>query len=86
MLTVALFGPIVLCMAQNGTPPVEPLFLTVQVVAKQLGLSVWSVYTLLDEGKLEGVYQGRRRYVVPASVPAYVASLSPTPDADAASA
>ena len=83
---MALFGPMMLGMAQNGTPTVEPIFLTVQVVAKQLGLSVWSVYDLLDKGKLEGVYQGRRRYVVPESVPAYVASLSPVPDAEPDSA
>jgi excisionase family DNA binding protein len=71
-------------MAQNGTPPADPLFLTVQQVATQLSLSVWAIYTLLDQGKLEGVYQGRRRYVIPESVDAYVDSLSSTPSAESA--
>jgi excisionase family DNA binding protein len=68
----------------NASAHIEPLFLTVRQAATKLGISTYTVYKMLDAGTLDGVYQGARRYVVAASIPAYIASLSSTPPAESA--
>ena len=68
----------------DAVAAVEPVFLTVQQAALKLSLSTFSIYKMLDDGRLDGVYQGARRYVVAESVPKYVASLSSTPPAESA--
>lgn len=77
-LLLAHFGCLLLDMADSTTTP-EAAFLTVKQAADRLAVSIWTVYTLLDSGELAGVYQGRRRYVTPAAIDAYIASLRPTP-------
>lgn len=59
----------------------EPLLITVQAAADKLSLTPWSVYKLLDEGAIEGKYQGRRRYVLVSSLTEYVDKLSNVPAA-----
>jgi hypothetical protein len=63
------------------TPDVEPALLPIKHAATILGLSAWTTYKLCDQGRLESVYQGARRYVVAASIPTYIDSLSSTPSA-----
>lgn len=64
-------------MAEN--PPLDsPALLTVKQAADQLSLSIWTVYSLLDDGSLRGVYQGRRRYIPTDAIGEYVESLSAT--------
>lgn len=58
----------------------EPILITVQAAAAKLSLTPWSVYKLLDDAALEGKYQGRRRYVLVASLKKYVKSLSDMPE------
>ena len=64
-------------MAEN-TPLDPPALLTVKQAADQLSLSIWTVYSLLDDGSLRGVYQGRRRYIPVDAIGEYVESLSAT--------
>lgn len=59
----------------------EPDLITVKAAADRLSLTPWSVYKLLDEAKLQGKYQGRRRYVLTASLKKYVKDLSDMPAA-----
>lgn len=80
---MADFGCLMLAMAENTTAP-EAAFLTVKQTADRLAVSIWTVYTLLDDGSLGGVYQGRRRYVTPAAIDAYITSLSATPESASA--
>jgi hypothetical protein len=56
--------------------------MTVQEAAQALSLTPWSVYKLLDNPNvtLASVYQGRRRYVLVASLDEYVAGLPTQPD------
>lgn len=61
-------------------PENDPLLITVKAAAESLSLTPWSVYKLLDEGVIEGKYQGRRRYVLVASMRDYVAGLSGLPE------
>lgn len=56
-----------------------PLLITVKAAAEKLSLTPWSVYRLLDQGLIESVYQGRRRYVVVGSLAEYVAGLPTAP-------
>ena len=53
---------------------------TIREAAELLRLTTWSVYKLCDDGSLEAVYQGRRRYVTADGLAAYVASLPNTPE------
>lgn len=53
---------------------------SVKEAAQILCVSPWTVYELMDQGRLAGVYQGRRRYVTDAAIKAYVASLSNVPE------
>ena len=62
---------------------VDPLLITVKAAAEQLSLTPWSVYRLLDEQKVESVYQGRRRYVVMDSLRDYVETLPTEKPAEA---
>lgn len=57
----------------------EALLITVKAAADKLSLTPWSVYKLLDEGVLQGRYQGRRRYVLVSSLTEYVDNLSEVP-------
>jgi hypothetical protein len=62
----------------------DPLLLSVKDAAVLLGnLTPWSVYKLLDENAMESVYQGRRRYVVFASLTEYVKNLPTEAPAEA---
>lgn len=56
-----------------------PLLIPVKVAAEQLSITPWSVYRLLDQGAIESKYQGRRRYVVVASLNEYVENLPTEP-------
>lgn len=70
-------------MPQNTTTktPRGPLLYTCKDAAAMLGnLNVATVYAMCDQKILDSRYQGRRRYVTAASLDAYVASLSDTPD------
>lgn len=53
----------------------DPITVTVKGAAQMLGLSNWSVYKLLDQGKVESRYKGTRRLVVVESLREYVAGL-----------
>jgi excisionase family DNA binding protein len=66
-------------MPQNATTSTGPLLLSIEKAAEALSLSKWMVYRLADSGDLESVYQGRRRYIVAASLAAYVEGLPTTP-------
>lgn len=57
----------------------ERLLIPVKEAANRLSVTPWSVYKLLDEGVIEGRYQGRRRYVVVESMREYVANLPTEP-------
>lgn len=57
----------------------DPLLITVKAAAERLSLTPWSVYRLLDDQKIQSVYQGRRRYVVMESLREYAESLPTTP-------
>lgn len=58
----------------------EPIFVSVKKAAQMLDLVPWSVYKLCNEGKLEAVYQGRRRSIFLSSVREYAKSLPETPE------
>lgn len=63
----------------------EPLLISVKAAADKLSITPWSVYRLLDSREIESVYQGRRRYVVVASLTDYVANLPTEAPVEAAS-
>lgn len=70
----------------STTEAIEPIFVSVKDAARILAISPWSCYQLLDAGKIEDRYQGRRRLVVLASLRAYAAGLpseAPTSEASA---
>ncbi len=51
------------------------LLISVKEAARRLSLTPWSVYKLADDQQIKSVYQGRRRYVVAASLNEYIESL-----------
>lgn len=53
----------------------QQLLIPVKEAAQRISLTPWSTYKLCDDGVLESVYQGRRRYVVVESLNAYVEGL-----------
>lgn len=53
----------------------EQLLISVKEAADRLSLTPWSMYRLLDAKEIEDVYQGRRRYVLVASLREYVDGL-----------
>ena len=53
----------------------DPIFVSVKDAARLLGLSTWVCYKLLDEGRIESRYEGRRRLVSVESLREYAASL-----------
>lgn len=57
------------------------LLIPVKEAADRLSVTPWSVYKLLDDKAIEGRYQGRRRYVLVASLEEYVQNLSQEPAA-----
>ena len=59
----------------STTGSLEPIFVSVKDAARMLAISPWSCYQLLDAGKIEDRYQGRRRLVVLASLKAYAEGL-----------
>lgn len=59
----------------------DRLLIPVKEAADRLSVTPWSVYKMLDDKVLEGRYQGRRRYVVVASLMEYVANLPTEPAA-----
>ncbi len=59
----------------------DRLLIPVKEAADQLSVTPWSVYKLLDDKVIEGRYQGRRRYVLVASLREYVANLPTEPAA-----
>lgn len=58
-----------------STEQIAPISVTVKQAAEITGLSEWSIYSLLNEGRVEGRYQGRRRLVLYRSLRAYVEGL-----------
>lgn len=61
-------------MAVDNT--VSPIFVSVKDAARMLAISPWSCYQLLNEGKVESRYHGRRRLVLVTSLREYAAALS----------
>ena len=62
--------------ADTGTAEnLAPIFVSVKDAAALLGISPWSMYQLLDDGKVESRYQGRRRLVVLTSLREHAANL-----------
>lgn len=61
---------------------IEPIFVSVKEAARALSVSPWVCYQLLDEGKIDSRYQGRRRLVAVKSLREYAANL-PTVKASA---
>lgn len=59
----------------------SPLLYSISEAADLLSVSRYTIYDLLDSGTLDGVYQGRRRYVTAVGLRQYVAGLSSTPEA-----
>lgn len=59
----------------------DRLLIPVKEAADRLSVTPWSVYKMLDDKVIEGRYQGRRRYVVVASLLEYVANLPTEPAA-----
>lgn len=58
------------------TGTLEPIFVSVKDAAKILGgISPWSVYELLNAGKIKSQYHGRRRLVNVASLREYAEAL-----------
>lgn len=53
----------------------DELLISVKEAARRLSLTPWSVYRLADDAQIESVYQGRRRYIVVASLADYIATL-----------
>lgn len=51
------------------------LLISVKEAARRLSLTPWSVYKLADDQQIKSVYQGRRRYVVAASLNEYIENL-----------
>lgn len=62
---------------------VSPIFVSVKDAARMLGISPWSCYQLLNDGKVESRYHGRRRLVVVTSLRAYADALPEAPEASA---
>jgi excisionase family DNA binding protein len=62
-----------------GSPP--PIFVSVKQAASMLAISPWSCYQLLDNGKIDSRYQGRRRLVSVASLHKYAEGLPTEPAA-----
>lgn len=62
---------------------IEPIFVSVKEAARVLSISPWVCYQLLDQGKIESRYQGRRRLVVVNSLRSYADSLSTYPEKSA---
>jgi hypothetical protein len=54
---------------------ITPIFVSVQQAAQMLAISPWSCYQLLNEGKIESRYQGRRRSVLLTSLREYAEGL-----------
>jgi excisionase family DNA binding protein len=59
----------------DTSPAPDPITVSVKEAAKRTGLSSWTIYKLLDDGKVVSVYEGTRRLVVYASLRTYIASL-----------
>lgn len=71
--------------ADTGTAEnFAPIHVSVKDAAKLLGISPWSTYQLLDDGKIESRYINRRRLVVLESLHHYAKAL-PTERPEAAS-
>lgn len=62
-------------LAASDTPGITPIFISVKQAARALGISDWVCYQLLDEGKIDSRYQGRRRLVRVSSLHEYADSL-----------
>ena len=60
---------------------IPPIFVSVKKAAAMLDITPWSMYKLLDDGKVDSVYQGSRRNVVLSSLYEYAESLPSTRDA-----
>lgn len=54
---------------------VDPIHVSVKDAARILGVSPWTCYQILDAGKIECRYHGRRRLVVLESLRKYAAGL-----------
>lgn len=55
--------------------------MSVKDVASRLAVTSWTVYQLLDQGRMESVYIGRSRKVPARSFREYVKSLKSYPEA-----
>jgi excisionase family DNA binding protein len=62
-------------MSEHRPVHVPPVLLPVKGVCKHFGLSPATVYRWLAAGLIESVHVGRSRYVIVASVYAYIESL-----------
>ena len=62
---------------------IGPIFVSVKQAAKALNISPWSMYQLLDAGKVRSQYSGRRRLVRVDSLRAYADNLPTEPEGKA---
>lgn len=60
---------------ESTTTRREPLLISVKEMATMLGISRNQAYVLLDQGRIESCYMGRRRLVVLRSVHKFVDGL-----------
>lgn len=63
---------------QASSPGINPITVSVKQAAQMLGLSTAHTYRLLEDGKVESRYSGRRRLVLVDSLHKYVDSLPHT--------
>lgn len=66
-----------------GEGELSPIFVSVKQAAKALNISPWSMYQLLNEGKVVAQYKGTRRLVRVDSLRAYADSLPTVPEGKA---
>ncbi len=57
------------------TQELEPITVTVKDAAAATSLSIWRIYELLNAGKIEGRYEGRKRLVLYRSLVEYIERL-----------
>ncbi len=66
-------------MTRSSPESLDPLLVTAKQAGAMLALAPGSIYRLLDSGEIPSVYQGRKRYVRPADLRAYIEGLPTNP-------
>lgn len=60
---------------KSDTPIPDPISVSVKTAAAMTGLSVWSIYKLLDSRAVVSGYEGTRRLVNVESLRSYIRNL-----------